>query len=213
MGRVIIIGFTPNVVHRILESDGSDVQDALILFNRNQKDWLSQADIMGFKYQLLNDWEFIENDKLNLGVLRPGTKKIVMQDFLNIYPNGKAWFQNAIHPFSSVSKYSELGKGVFTEPGFVLSNHSKIGHFVSINRNCSIGHHTVIGDYCMINPGVNIGGETEIGEAVTLGMGVQVFDGVKIGENAVIGAGSLVTKDIPANVVAYGSPCKVIREI
>lgn len=37
--------------------------------------------------------------------------------------------------------------------------------------------------------------------------------GVTIGDNTVIGAGSVVTKDIPANVVAYGTPCKVIREI
>lgn len=41
----------------------------------------------------------------------------------------------------------------------------------------------------------------------------MVLPGVTIGENSVIGAGSVVTKDIPANVVAFGSPCKVYREI
>lgn len=46
-----------------------------------------------------------------------------------------------------------------------------------------------------------------------LGAGVMVMPGVTIGENSVIGAGSVVTKDIPANVVAYGSPCKVVRPI
>ena len=44
------------------------------------------------------------------------------------------------------------------------------------------------------------------------GMGTNVIDGVKIGKNSIIGAGSLVTKDIPDNVVAYGSPCKIIRD-
>lgn len=46
-----------------------------------------------------------------------------------------------------------------------------------------------------------------------LGANVIVLPGVTIGENSVIGAGSVVTKDIPANVVAFGSPCKVYREI
>jgi len=48
---------------------------------------------------------------------------------------------------------------------------------------------------------------------VWLGANVIVLPGVTIGENSVIGAGSVVTKDIPANVVAFGSPCKVYREI
>jgi acetyltransferase-like isoleucine patch superfamily enzyme len=42
-------------------------------------------------------------------------------------------------------------------------------------------------------------------------MGVNIINGVKIGNNTVIGAGSVVTKDIPDNVVAYGNPCRVIR--
>ena len=52
-----------------------------------------------------------------------------------------------------------------------------------------------------------------IGENVWIGANVTVLPGVTIGDNAVIGANSLVTKAIPANTVAYGSPCKVIREI
>lgn len=52
-----------------------------------------------------------------------------------------------------------------------------------------------------------------IGENVWLGAGVIVLPGVTIGENSVIGAGSVVTRDIPANVVAVGNPCRVLREI
>ena len=52
-----------------------------------------------------------------------------------------------------------------------------------------------------------------IGDNVWLGANTIVLPGVTIGENSVIGAGSVVTKDIPANVVAFGSPCKVYREI
>lgn len=52
-----------------------------------------------------------------------------------------------------------------------------------------------------------------IGDNVWLGMNVMVLKGVHIGENSLIGAGSVVTKDIPANVVAAGIPCQVIREL
>ena len=52
-----------------------------------------------------------------------------------------------------------------------------------------------------------------IGKNCWLGAGVIVLPGVTIGDNSVIGAGSIVTKDIPANVVAVGNPCRVMREI
>nr|WP_330399041.1 hypothetical protein [Lachnoclostridium sp. An76] len=45
-----------------------------------------------------------------------------------------------------------------------------------------------------------------------MGGGVIIMPGVTIGDNVVIGAGSIVTKDLPSNVVAYGNPCRVIRE-
>jgi acetyltransferase-like isoleucine patch superfamily enzyme len=44
-------------------------------------------------------------------------------------------------------------------------------------------------------------------------MGTNVLDGITIGENTVIGAGSNVTKDVPSNVVAYGNPCKIIKNL
>ena len=47
----------------------------------------------------------------------------------------------------------------------------------------------------------------------SIGKGVHINQGVTIGDNTVIGSGSVITKDIPANVVAAGVPCKVIREI
>jgi len=52
-----------------------------------------------------------------------------------------------------------------------------------------------------------------VGRHCWLGAGVTVLPGVTIGDNTVVGAGSLVTKDIPSNVVAVGSPCKVLRPI
>ena len=55
--------------------------------------------------------------------------------------------------------------------------------------------------------------EVHIGKNCWLGAGTVVLPGVTIGDNSVIGAGSVVTHDIPANVVAVGTPCRVVREI
>jgi acetyltransferase-like isoleucine patch superfamily enzyme len=52
-----------------------------------------------------------------------------------------------------------------------------------------------------------------IGNNVWIGAGVQILPGVSIGDNSVIGAGSIVNKSIPANVLAVGNPCRVVREI
>ena len=59
----------------------------------------------------------------------------------------------------------------------------------------------------LVDPGAKIGANVEIGPYSIIGPHVE------IGDNTVIGAGSVVTKDIPANVVAFGQPCKVYREI
>ena len=61
--------------------------------------------------------------------------------------------------------------------------------------------------------GKEFGKPITIGDNAWIGGGVIICPGVKIGENAVIGAGSVVTKDIPANCVAAGNPCKIMKKI
>ena len=61
--------------------------------------------------------------------------------------------------------------------------------------------------------GTEISKPVTVGNNVWIGVGATVLAGVTIGDNSVIGAGSVVTKDIPANVVAAGVPCRVLREI
>ena len=63
------------------------------------------------------------------------------------------------------------------------------------------------------NKGMQFNKPIRIGDGVWLGAGVIVLPGVTIGENATIGAGSVVTRDIPANVVAYGNPCRVRKTL
>ena len=61
--------------------------------------------------------------------------------------------------------------------------------------------------------GACFGKPVKIGNKVWIGAGVHIDQGVTIGDNTIIGAGSVITRDVPANVVAAGVPCKVIRTI
>lgn len=63
------------------------------------------------------------------------------------------------------------------------------------------------------NSGYEYGISVSIGNNVWIGGNVVINPGVSIGDNVVIGSGSVVTKDIPANMIAVGNPCKVVREI
>ena len=84
---------------------------------------------------------------------------------------------------------------------------------ISIGNNVRCGANTLItdSDWHRDDPRIGEDKPVIIEDNVWLGYGVKVLKGVHIGENTVIGAGSLVTKDIPANVIAAGNPCKVIK--
>lgn len=83
--------------------------------------------------------------------------------------------------------------------------------FIAPNVGIYTAGHPLIAD--QRNSGLEYAYPITIGNNVWIGGGVQICPGVTIGDNTVIGAGSVVTKDIPANVVAAGVPCKVIKEI
>jgi len=88
-----------------------------------------------------------------------------------------------------------------------------IGNFVAIAHNCSIISEThIFTDTTIpIKEQGTMGQPISIGNDVWLGSKVTILGNVNIGDGAIIGANSLVTKDIPENVIAVGVPCKVIR--
>jgi len=92
-----------------------------------------------------------------------------------------------------------------------------IGAFkkISIGDKVLCGANTLItdGDWHLNDPRTSEAKEVYIHDNVWLGEGVKVMKGVAIGENTIIGAGSVVVKSIPANVIAAGNPCKVIKEL
>jgi galactoside O-acetyltransferase len=132
--------------------------------------------------------------------------------------------------------FGAIGENAYIEPPFHSNWAGKncyIGRNFYANFNLTLvdDEKITIGDYCMFAPNVVIataghpinpklrknGGQynapVKIGNSVWIGAGAIVMPGVTIGDNVVIGAGSIVTKDIPSNVVAFGNPCKVYREV
>ncbi|MDR9367367.1 MAG: hypothetical protein RI575_18685 [Balneolaceae bacterium] len=81
-----------------------------------------------------------------------------------------------------------------------------------MKRNVCIRHHCNIHNFVEINPGVTVSGHVSVGQGKIIGCGAVIMNGISIGENTAIGMGSVVTKDIPDNVIAFGNPCKVVRD-
>lgn len=132
--------------------------------------------------------------------------------------------------------FAEIGDGCYIEPPLHSNwggRHVHFGKSVYVNFNLTLVDDTdiYVGDYTMIGPNVTLASAghpvlprlrekayqynipVRIGRNCWIGAGAIIVPGVVIGDNTVIGAGSVVTKNIPSNVVAAGNPCKVIREI
>ncbi|WP_312392517.1 sugar O-acetyltransferase [Chryseobacterium sp.] len=109
----------------------------------------------------------------------------------------------------------EVGENFYANHNLVILDCAKVtfGDNVFIGPNCSFytANHPL--DVKQRNSGLETAHSITVGDNVWFGGNVVVIPGVKIGNNSVIGAGSVVTKDIPDNVLAVGSPCKVIKNI
>lgn len=132
--------------------------------------------------------------------------------------------------------FAEIGPGCYIEPPLHANWAGKfvhLGRSVYVNFNLTLVDDTAIyiGDYTMIGPNVTIATGTHpilpalrknfyqfnmpvrIGRNCWLGAGAIILPGVTIGDNVVVGAGSVVTHDLPDNVVAVGNPCRVLRPV
>ena len=205
---LLILGKGDNIITMILDNLYSNrTTPKITIYNNLKLPIINTFEHDGFRMNIVEDASINDYDELTLGVYQPQHKIKIIQ---SLSPDITK-FINVIHKGLDISKTSTIGLGVLINSKVSIAAHTTIGNFVSINRHVSIGHHTTINDYCCINPGVNIAGNVSIGVGTIIGMGTNILNQVKIGKNTIIGAGSVVTKDIPDNVVAYGSPCKVIR--
>lgn len=106
----------------------------------------------------------------------------------------------------------EIGQNFYANHNLVIldCNKVKFGDNVFVGPNCSFYTAEYPLDVKIRNEGLESAKPIEIGNNVWIGGSIVVLPGIKIGDNTVIGAGSVVTKDIPSNVVAVCNPCRVL---
>lgn len=180
-------------------------------------------------------------DKMHTGELYlPNDEEIIKEQTKCL---DKLYEFNMTRPIESAKRqqmlkemFAEIGGNCYIEPPFHANFGGKHVHFgnniyANFNLTCVDDTHIYVGDNTMFGPNVIIAtaghpilpvlrekgyqynAPVHIGKNCWLGAGVIVLPGVTIGDNVVIGAGSIVTKDLPSNVVAVGNPCKILREI
>lgn len=182
-----------------------------------------------------------EKEKMLAGELYlPGNEEIMAEQLLCLE---KLYDYNQTRPLEYKKReemlkdmFAEIGEGCYIEPPLHANwggKHCYFGKDVYANFNLTLVDDTYIyvGDGTMFGPNVVVASAghpilpvlrekafqynmpVSIGKNCWIGAGAVIVPGVSIGDNTVIGAGSIVTKDIPANVVAVGNPCRVLREI
>ena len=169
-----------------------------------------------FGYKILGRQENIKNliEKYNIegGVISIGDNWVryyISNQIRELAPNFN--FINAIHPSVIIGEGVKIGEGVVMMAGCIVNPKSKIGNFTFFATGAQIEHDCSIGDYASISAGSVTGGYVTLGKYSAITLGVTVLDRLNIGENTVVGAGSLVLKDLPDNILAYGNPTKIIR--
>ncbi len=122
-------------------------------------------------------------------------------------------FPTVGHPSAQISNRASYGEGVMFCAKSVIITGAHIGEFAIINTGATVDHDCFIGDFAHIAPGVNLCGTVMIGNRTLVGVGSSVRPDITIGSDTIIGAGSVVVNDIPSDVLAYGNPCRVIKEL
>lgn len=180
-------------------------------------------------------------DKMHTGDLYlPGDEEIMREQVQCLE---KLYEYNATRPLEGEKRtkllkemFAEIGEGCYIEPPLHANwggHHVHFGKNIYANFNLTLvdDTHIYVGDYTMFGPNVTVAtaghpidpalreqgyqynAPVRIGKNCWIGAGVIIVPGITIGDNVVVGAGSVVTKDLPDNVVAVGNPCRVLREV
>lgn len=182
-----------------------------------------------------------QQEKMHSGDLYfPSDEQIMAEQTLCLE---KLYDYNATRPLEGEKRsamlkemFAEIGEGCYIEPPLHANwggHHVHFGSHIYANFNLTLvdDTHIYVGDRTMFGPNVSISTAghpilpelreqgyqynfpVHIGRNCWIGAGVVILPGITIGDNVVVGAGSVVTKDLPDNVVAVGNPCRVLREV
>ena len=165
--------------------------------------------------ELVSEREACKEVCYELNSLRPSQKKERENIIRRLFgKTGKSFLIE--QPFYCDYGYNiEVGENFYANVNLVILDGAKVcigdNAFIAPNVGIYTAGHPL--DAEQRNRGLEYARPVTIGHNVWIGAGVNILPGVTIGDNTVIGAGSVVTKDIPSNVLAVGNPCRVVKEI
>ncbi len=116
---------------------------------------------------------------------------------------------NVISPQSVVSRHAVMGRGNFLEAYTRIANGVTIGNHCLVQSFTSINHDQIIGDNVLIGCNVSMAGSC-IGSHTTIADGSSIAFKKSVGRNCLVSDGTVVTKDLPDDVIAYGNPAKTL---
>jgi len=217
MKKYIIFGVSPFLsdIIDIIHANGGRVAKIFLNMPEVQRErtmsFRDRLALLDYKVEVHEDLSAFKPQKgflYSLGTPTPHKKTLVEE----LKAKHSLTFAPLIHPTVHVGSNVKIGEGVILNVNTTIGPNAQLDDFCVVNRCVSIGHEAHIGCHALIGPQASIAGAVQVGEGATIAMRATVIDKSQIGAWAVVGAASLVTKDVPANMVVYGSPAKVIRE-
>tara|TARA_B110000008_G_C16912371_1_gene541251 strand:- start:506 stop:1171 length:666 start_codon:yes stop_codon:yes gene_type:complete len=116
------------------------------------------------------------------------------------------------HPSAVISSFSNLGEGSILMPNTIVGANARVGSFCILGNQACIGHDSEMSNFSSLGPGSITGGTVSIGERVAIGINASIKEGIKVEEGTVLGASSYLDKNLPKNIIAYGTPAIKIRD-
>lgn len=120
---------------------------------------------------------------------------------------------SAVHPTAWVHVTASLGEGTVVFAGAVVQPDCVVGSHAIINTAATLSHDCVLEDFSHVAPGSHLTGGVRVREGAFIGAGSTLLPSIEVGAWTTVGAGSVVTRPLPANVIAFGAPAKVQRSL
>lgn len=121
-------------------------------------------------------------------------------------------FANIVHPSAYVAPSAVLGSGNTVGAQAVINSQSVLADHVLVNNAAIVEHDSYLHNFSTVCPGAKVGGRVELCEGAFICTGAIILPRCRVGKHSVLAAGSILTKNLPDNVLAMGQPARIVGE-